>query len=168
MKTCANCQAPIQEGATVCWKCGGKPRRGWWRRITDALSAASPARTAGVKGTVAVGETIDELISSLEDEDEDVCRDAALALARIAQKDPEAVRKAIPKLIGLLEDENAHVRGSAAQALGTIRAEEALGPLRKLLSDDAGSGIGVASGFRIRELTVGEVAREAIERIEKR
>ena len=168
MKMCPSCQAPIQEGATVCWKCGENPRRSWWRRITDALAAASPDRTVGMNGTEAVGETIAELIGSLEDEDEDVRRNAALALARIAHRDPEAVREAIPNLIGLLEDENAHVRGSIAQALGTVRAEDALEPLRKLLSDDAGSGIGVASGFRVRELTVGEMAQEAIERIEKK
>jgi len=169
MKMCPSCQAPVQEGGTVCWKCGGNLRRSWWRRITDRLAAASPPRTAGVNGTEAVRSAVAELIGSLEDEDEDVRRNAASALARIARKDPEAVREAIPKLISLLEDEDRYTRGFAALALGTVEAEEALEPLRELLGDDEGSGImklaGILQGGG--EMTVGEVAQEAIERIEK-
>jgi hypothetical protein len=169
MKTCPSCQAPVQEGGSVCWKCGANLRRSWWRRITDKLAAVSPPRTAGVNHTEAVRGAIAELIGSLEDEDEDVRRNAAAALARIARKDPESVMEAVPKLISLLEDEDGHTRGFAAQALGTVGAEEALEPLRELLGDDEGSGIVKVAGILQGggEMTVGEVAQEAIERIEK-
>jgi len=168
VKTCPNCQTINIEGANVCWNCGQTIRQSWWRRILDVLDTASAARTVGTNDTEADEETVAKLVVLLEDESESVRGDAALALAKIANKDPEVVREAIPKLIILLGDEDEHTRGFAARALGTVGAEEALEPLRKLLGDDAGSGIGMGSSFRVRELTIGEVAREAIERIEER
>ena len=163
MKVCPYCQATIQAGATACWKCGKNPKRSWLRRITDSLSATTAERNRAETSE----EAIAKLIGSLEDEGEGVRRNAAVSLARIAQQDPVAVREAIPKLIRLLEDENSHIRGFAVRALGAAGAGDALGPLNGLLDDDAGSGLSVGGSFNARELTVGEIAQDAIERIER-
>ena len=105
---------------------------------------------------------VPEIISLLEDKAKNVREDAAFALGSIGGKDPQAVSGAIPRLTSLLEDEVESVRGSAAQALGMIEVVEALEKLRGLLSD---SGKVCVYG---KWITVGEVAQEAIERIEKR
>ncbi len=105
---------------------------------------------------------VPEIISLLEDEEGPVRVGAAIALGSIAKKDPEAVKGAIPRLISLLEDKEWPVRVNAALALGRMGTEEALEKLRGLLSDAAKVSI-VGE-----ETTVGEIAREAIERIEKR
>lgn len=104
---------------------------------------------------------VPEIISLLEDKHEGVRSIAASAIGDIGLVDPEAVRAAIPRLISLLEDKDKHVRDNAALALGKIGAVEALEPLGKLLSD--GPEVYIGEG----KTTVGEVAREAIERIGK-
>lgn len=108
-----------------------------------------------------VGGVIPRLTSLLEDKNL-LRANAALALGQIATKDPKAVRGAIPGLIGLLQDKEGYNRGNAAWTLGSIGVEEALEKLRGLLSDSAKASIGS------EETTVGELAREAIERIEKK
>ncbi|MFC1925681.1 HEAT repeat domain-containing protein [Chloroflexota bacterium] len=157
---------------------GKKPKRSWWRRITNTSDAivrdVSHGRAKVRMDSIEVdGETIAKLISSLEYTDDSVCKDAAHSLAKIAQKNPEVVREAIPKLISLLDHENAHIRGYAAHALGFLGAEDALAPLKKLLNDFyAESDIIVSSKYGgaagVRPLFVREIAQEAKEMIEKR
>jgi len=175
-KICPTCHVPIKGVPATCWKCGKIPVRSLWRRMIDAIdtlvSAVSGGRSKG--GMISVKadeEVISELISWLNDQDGDVRKAAALSLAKIAQKDPDVVKGAIPKLISLLEDENVHIRGYAARTLGLVKAEDAIAPLKKLLNDlHAESDIIVTPkfGYSVRTLTVQEIAREAIERIEKK
>jgi len=125
-------------------------------------SAAMALAWMGERNRRVAVRAIPGLISVLKDKDGNVRGSAAMALGRIGEKNPEAVRQAIPRLIGSLKDRSKVVRGSAAQALGMIEVAEALEKLRGLLSD---SGKLCVYG---KWMTVGEVAREAIERIEKR
>ena len=69
------------------------------------------------------------LISALKDQDVEVRRAAAEALANL--QDPRAV----PGLIGALEDRDAEVRGAAAMALGSLEDRRAVSPLLALLKD---------------------------------
>ena len=138
---------------------------GFFRKVSRAKNLVKCGELDDVVKRHFEGEAVvPEVMSLLEHREWHVRRNAAKALARIGSQDPEAVREAIPKLISLLEDREDHVRGDAAWALGKLRAAEALEKLRGLLSDSAG----IDDIYRKGKVTVGEVAREAIERIEER
>jgi len=102
---------------------------------------------------------VPRLVALLEDEEFGVREEAAYALGRIGEVDAELVKPAVPELIGLLGDDFGDVRAAAAFALGEIGARQALEKLEGLLNDTEECQLGDEN------LTVGEVAQRAIEKI---
>lgn len=82
----------------------------------------------------------------------------AYCIGRVAEGKPEMVMSAVPGLVALLDHEEPLVRVHAAYALGQIGAEEAIGPLAKLLGDDSEGHCHWIDS----EQAVSEVAKRAI------
>jgi hypothetical protein len=107
---------------------------------------------------------VPQLIALLRDRDRRVREEAADMLKVIVEKEPRVVEAAVPQLTELLRDANTRVRWGAAEALGWIGDAAALEPLRSLTGDNARIRVW-REGKEIRA-TVGQIAREAIKRIE--
>ncbi len=82
-------------------------------------------------GIMKAAEAAGALLELLDDENDEVCGAAALALGQIGNK-----RDLFP-LIERLEDESAYVRASAAGALGYLGDKSAVKALKSALKDDS-------------------------------
>ncbi|MEM4707293.1 MAG: HEAT repeat domain-containing protein, partial [Candidatus Anstonellales archaeon] len=78
---------------------------------------------------------IDQLIENLKSPYEDVRKDAAGAIGKIAEKGGDC-SKAVPALIEVLKDESKEVRREAAWALGNIGDKRAVPALIEALKDE--------------------------------
>lgn len=85
------------------------------------------------------------------------------ALGRLAQAHPDLVAKEIPTLLAGLAEADGACRGLAAWALGILRAREAAPELGSLAADPA--EVVCFCGGALRQATVGELAREAAQRL---
>ena len=114
---------------------------------------------------------VHELASLLEDEDEKVRGGALLALEVMSKNTIELVKYVIPSIISRLDDEDCHLRKHAALVLGEIGEKEpvlvkdALHPLKKLM-DDTSEIVIIERGKGLRKATLGEVARDVLNKIE--
>jgi HEAT repeat protein len=86
-------------------------------------------------------------------------------LGRLGQTHPQVVQQAAPSIQACLTDPNPQVRAYAAWALGIIGAQSAVSDLRRLQNDL--EPIKLYDAHTLRETTVGRVAREALEHLEK-
>jgi HEAT repeat protein len=98
--------------------------------------------------------------------EEEFTREGMLwGLGRLGQAHPQVVQEAAPAIQACLADPNPQARAYAAWALGIIEAQSAVADLRRLLDDPA--PIKLYDAGTIRETTVGLVAREALQHLEK-
>ncbi len=95
-----------------------------------ALLFALPLASVDIWGTVQVGDSVEQRVRQLQDDDPLVRRHAAWALGEL-----ESSRGVRPLIEGLT-DENADVRLVAAWALGEIKDDIAIYPLVERLDDD--------------------------------
>ncbi|WP_220096274.1 DVU0298 family protein, partial [Dissulfurirhabdus thermomarina] len=87
------------------------------------------------------------------------------AVGRIGEVHPDIVKRhPYFPILDLLADPAPEIRGHAAWALGRLRAREAGGPLGRLAGDEA--AFSLFDGHRLRRVSVGEVARAALRRIQ--
>jgi len=121
--------------------------------VTFALWSLAKKHPKKVKPAIA------RLIALLNYENYEVQTWAATALATLSINYPEEMEPAIPRLMALLNYGNGDICGNAAFALGNIGAEKALESLDRLSSDN--SEVWVDD----KDTTVGQVAREAVEKI---
>ena len=100
-----------------------------------------------------IGEsTIEQLINSLNNENIDVRKNAAIALIKIGEP-------AVDMLINALENENWRVRWHSAEILGEIKDDRAVKPLINALND---KNNGVISNSIIALCEIGEPAVEIL------
>ena len=98
--------------------------------------------------------------------EEDFAREGMLwGLARMGQNHPQVVQQAAPRIQACLADPNPQVRAYAAWALGNIGAQPAIGDLRGLINDS--EPVKLYETNVLRETTVGQIAREALQHLEK-
>ncbi|MEW6584327.1 MAG: DVU0298 family protein [Nitrospirota bacterium] len=90
-------------------------------------------------------------------------RGVAWAAGKIATADPGLAQYAFRALSAFLDDSDPVLRGYAAWALGNIGSDEMLDKLRNLETDDGRLSIWTEGAFR--EVTVGRLAKEAVEKI---
>lgn len=86
-----------------------------------------------------------------------------IAAGRIGEVRPELIAHATPLIITYLHNPEPKLRGLAAWALGRMRVLEAEPELEKLKNDD--SRIAIYEEGELKEKTIGQIAEEAIERI---
>jgi HEAT repeat protein len=97
--------------------------------------------------------------------EEDFTREGMLwGLGRLGQTQPQLVLEAAPRLQACLADPNPQVRTYAAWSLGIIGAQAAIPDLRRLTNDP--EPVKLYEDETVRETTVGQVAREALQRLE--
>jgi len=93
-------------------------------------------------------------------------RGAVWGVGRLARGHPDLARDAEAPLTTLLESSDPHLRGLAAWALGHVGAEGAAkGRLRTLCSDRR--SVAIFEDGVLSERTVGDLARQALERVEQ-
>jgi len=95
----------------------------------------------------------------------DLWKEMAWATGTIAAVKPALVRRAARSLISFLENPDPVLRGFAAWALGNLGNNDAIGQLKKLKKDE-----GRITLFRegeLKDVTVSQLAKEAIEKINK-
>jgi len=96
--------------------------------------------------------------------EEEFSREGMLwGLGRLGQAHPEVVQDAAAAIQACLEDANPQSRAYAAWCLGIIRAPEASPALRRLMDDP--EPVKLYEAGALRETTVGQVAREALQRL---
>ncbi len=108
------------------------------------------------------GEFTQPLISFLEKEKNK--KEVTWAIGRIAEKKPELVKYVFLDLISFLSNPDATVRGYAAWSLGNIGRQEAKENLKDLENDK--SQVSIFENGEINKKTVGQIAKEAIEKLE--
>ncbi len=97
--------------------------------------------------------------------EEDFTREGMLwGLGRLGQTHPEVVQEAAPRIQECLTDSNPQVRTYAAWSLGIIGAQAAVPDLRLLTNDP--QPVKLYEAGELKEITVGQVAREALQRLE--
>ena len=147
------------------------------KRAIEFLIKALESRDGPRRGAAAVAfeeiwskypekmeETIPRLMSLLESEDRQIRLSAADVIGIISRTKPEMVEEAAPQLISLLREK---IRGDIIYTLGRIGAVEALEILKKLVNEKELCD-GCDSEGNLRTTTIGELAREAVERINKK
>lgn len=98
--------------------------------------------------------------------EEEFTREGMLwGLGRLGQAHPQVVHEAAPAIQACLADPNPQVRAYAAWALGIIGVHSAVADLHRLLDDHA--PIKLYDAGTLRETTVGLVAREGLQHLEK-
>lgn len=90
-------------------------------------------------------------------------RDVFWGLARLAGERPEYVAHGERFLLAALDEEDAYNRAYAAWCLGILGAESARDRLKELTGDD--TEIRTFRNNELQDLTVGDMVREALERI---
>ncbi|MBW1916535.1 MAG: HEAT repeat domain-containing protein [Deltaproteobacteria bacterium] len=138
----------------------------WWLLNEDSGSfgwgAPAVLGEIGRRNYSLVADTVEMLFSYL---DEEFSRSPMLwGLGRMGQTHPEIVREAIPQIMEFLHDADPQVRGHAAWCLGVNGAGEGVGPLARLASD--AEPVKLYENGELRQTTVGEIAREALARLE--
>jgi hypothetical protein len=109
-----------------------------------------------------VSDIIEMLLHFLE---EDFTREGMLwGLGRLGQAQPLEVLPAVPRMRACLVDPNPQIRTYAAWSLGIIGAQTAVDDLRRLTSDP--QPVKLYEAGTLKETTVGQVAREALARLE--
>ncbi len=97
--------------------------------------------------------------------EEDFTREGMLwGLGSLGQTHPQVVQQAAPRIRACLADSNPQVRTYAAWCLGIIGEQEASSELRRLTADP--QSVKLYEAGNLRETTVGQVAREALQRLE--
>ncbi len=96
--------------------------------------------------------------------DESARAEVLWGIGRIAQVDKNAVKKAIPALYKLVTDPNPNIKGHAAWCLGIFKEKPAKPLLEDLLNDE--TKIRIFIGDKLREITIAQLAKEAIENLE--
>lgn len=98
-------------------------------------------------------------------ENEPLQRGLLWGIGRLAANRPDMLlqRGAAEDLVQYVRSADSTVRGLAALALGLLRREDARGPISGLLGDDA--PVRVYEDDRMETFTVGDLARQALERI---
>lgn len=97
--------------------------------------------------------------------EEDFTREGMLwGLGSLGETHPQVVQEAAPRIRACLADANPQVRTYAAWSLGII-GERAAVPDLRLLQDDH-QPVKLYEDSNLRETTVGQVAREALQRLE--
>jgi len=136
------------------------------------FSASSDSAASSWGALEAIGEIISNrpdlfgefsrpLLSFLQDK---TSRTGALwAIGRIGGKKPDLVKYAFPYLLSFLDDPEAPVRGYAVWSLGKIGRQEAKEKLERLKNDD--HRLRIYEEGQLREKTVGQIAIEAIEKL---
>lgn len=90
------------------------------------------------------------------------------ALGRIGEKHPQLIRRlSVFPLLKLLEDEDPTVRGMAAWAVGRIGLVEGEKALQALLEDRTPLSMYSPEEKSLVEITVADLAKEALQRLEK-
>ncbi len=85
------------------------------------------------------------------------------AIARVAEVQPDLLRRHTFHFLRFLNDPDPCVRGQTARLLGHLGAQEMRDDLEKRLEDPG--ELRVYAGGRVRQTTVGRLAREALERV---
>ncbi|MGB9715499.1 MAG: DVU0298 family protein [Thermodesulfovibrionales bacterium] len=85
------------------------------------------------------------------------------AIGRIAAERPDLVKYAFRLLCSFLSDTDPEIRGHAIWALGNLGFKDPLEDMKKLLSDE--SQILLFREGELKEFTIAELAREAIEKL---
>jgi hypothetical protein len=139
-----------------------------WSLNEDSASfgwgAAAALGEIGRENYQIVSDIIEMLLQFLE---EDFTREGMLwGLGRLGQTQPQEVLPAAPRLQDCLTDPNPQVRTYAAWSLGIIGAQAAVDDLRRLTADS--EPVKLYEAGTLRETTVGQVAREALSRLESR
>lgn len=137
-----------------------------WSLNEDSASfgwgAAAVLGEIGKNNYTIVEDIILMLFNFLE---EDFSREGMLwGLGRLGQSQPQVVLEAAPRIQACLEDPNPQVRTYAAWSLGIIGAQAAIPDLRRLTNDP--EPVKLYEDETVRETTVGQVAREALQRLE--
>lgn len=98
--------------------------------------------------------------------DNDVLRRSCFwAVGRLAQARPDLCISVVPWLLRGLEDRDVPCRGMAAWALAQLPPSlEVVPPLRRLAATEATDVCQVFDGICVREFSVAELARQALER----
>jgi len=94
-------------------------------------------------------------------------KSAVLAAARIAGSYPGVVREVVDEIVHELDNTDPETRAYAAWALGELREERVLVQLRRMTRDEGGPVKVYREGSLLR-LRVGDLAREAVGRIEQK
>lgn len=89
---------------------------------------------------------------------------ALWGIGRVSQVRPHRVRAAVPHLLNFLASRRAAVRGLAVWTLGLLGAGEGSSQIRSLLND--GAQVEIYRDGELRTLTVRELSREALAKIE--
>lgn len=127
-------------------------------------SAWGALETIGViisKNTRLFSEFTRPLLSFLAQEN--VRREVAWAIGRIAQTEPGLAKYAFRALVTFLKDPDPVLRGYAAWALGGIGFPDVVEQLRELETDQG--SLSLWRNGKIEEVTVGQLAREALGKI---
>jgi hypothetical protein len=97
--------------------------------------------------------------------EDDFTREGILwGLGRLGQTHPEVVQEAAPRIQACLADPNPQVRTYAAWSLGIIGARAATPDLQRLTDDSEPARL--YEDDTLRETTVGQIVREALQRLE--
>jgi HEAT repeat protein len=97
--------------------------------------------------------------------EEDFTREGMLwGLGRLGQTHPQVVQEVGPRIRACLTDSNPQVRTYAAWSLGIIGARTAIPDLQRLTNDP--EPVRLYEDETLRETTVGQVAQEALQRLE--
>lgn len=86
-----------------------------------------------------------------------------IAAGRIGEVNAELISHAVPLIVSYLQNPEPSLRGIAAWALGRMRVLEAESELEKLRNDS--SRIAIYEEGEMKEKTIGQIAEEALERI---
>jgi hypothetical protein len=109
------------------------------------------------------GEYSEAVLSFLKDKN--YWKEATWAIGKIASEKPHLVRYAIRALSSFLEDTDPTLRGYAAWALGELRYNDVIKSLKELETDE--NKILIYKEGRLQELTVSQLAEEALRKINK-
>ncbi len=84
---------------------------------------------------------IEALVAALSDNNADICREAALALAVIAKRNPatEGVSNAFGALVNMLQYDNQDLRHAGLRAIGALQHKEGIVPAMDALGDPESS-----------------------------
>jgi hypothetical protein len=137
-----------------------------WSLNEDSASfgwgAAAVLGEIGKNNYAIVEDIILMLFNFLE---EDFTREGMLwGLGSLGHTHPRVVQEAAPRIRACLTDSNPQVRTYAAWCLGIIGEQEAASELRCLLADL--QPVKLYEAGTLRETAVGQVAREALQRLE--
>lgn len=106
------------------------------------------------------------LLLSKFQHDESTCQGFVWAICRIGQVDITKIKNFIPGLISLLDSKEVCMLGQAIWALGELEILEVTERIKGFLNDNR--EIWIYENDSVKRKTIGEIAKEAVKKIEGR